>query len=158
MARWKKWNAGIEIINMHRSSQAGTTFTMQPPGQDARTSSVVEVTPTACFSDQLVVGATRVVVSHTLVPLSSGGTKLISNPERTGQKLRRLGQRGAPPFLLVRLPSRGVQSRRSFGRALVPSAGPTTRSRPPAPPRRFWHLAATTMPSRAISICWQGCG
>jgi hypothetical protein len=38
VARWKEWNAGIESIEMHGPFSTGTTFIMQPPGQEALTS------------------------------------------------------------------------------------------------------------------------
>jgi uncharacterized protein YndB with AHSA1/START domain len=84
IARWKEWNAGIETIEIHGPFEAGTTFSMQPPGQDALSSTLVEVKPNQRFSDQTVVGETRVLVSHQLVPLASGGTKIIYRTEITG--------------------------------------------------------------------------
>ena len=91
IARWKEWNAGIETIEIHGPFEAGTTFTMQPPGQDALTSTLVEVKPNESFSDETVVGETRVVVSHKLVPLSSGGTKIIYSTEIAGPEADEVG-------------------------------------------------------------------
>jgi uncharacterized protein YndB with AHSA1/START domain len=91
IARWKDWNAGIETIEIHGPFEAGTTFTMQPPGQDALTSTLVEVKPNERFSDETVVDATRVVVSHTLVPLASGGTKIVYTTKITGPGADELG-------------------------------------------------------------------
>jgi uncharacterized protein YndB with AHSA1/START domain len=84
IARWKDWNAGIETVEIHGPFEAGTSFTMQPLGQDILTSTLVEVKPNQRFSDETVVGETRVLVSHKLVPLSSGGTKIIYSTEITG--------------------------------------------------------------------------
>jgi carbon monoxide dehydrogenase subunit G len=41
--RWKDWNGGIESIELHGPFAEGTSFTMQPPGQDALTSTLIEV-------------------------------------------------------------------------------------------------------------------
>jgi len=84
VARWKDWNAGIEAIEIHGPFEAGTSFSMRPPGQDALTSTLIEVTPNGSFSDETVVDETRVVVLHKLVPLASGRTKIIYSTEISG--------------------------------------------------------------------------
>ena len=84
VARWKHWNAGIERIEIHGPFAAGTSFTMQPPGQDALTSTLIEVRPNESFSDETVVGETKVVVHHRLVPLEAGGTRIFYATEISG--------------------------------------------------------------------------
>ncbi len=84
VARWKDWNAGIETIQIHGPFAVGTTFTMQPRGQDAINSTLIEVKPDAGFTDETVVDDTRVTVSHKLVPLPSGNTKIIYSTEIIG--------------------------------------------------------------------------
>ena len=84
VARWKDWNAGIEKIDIHGPFANGTTFTMQPPGQDVITSKLIDVKPNEGFTDETVVDDTRVIVSHRLVTLPSGRTKIIYSTEITG--------------------------------------------------------------------------
>ena len=84
VARWKEWNAGIEKIEIHGPFANGTTFTMQPPGQDVITSKLIDVKPNEGFTDETVVDDTRVIVSHRLVTLPSGRTKIIYSTEITG--------------------------------------------------------------------------
>ena len=91
IARWKDWNGGIERIEIHGPFAAGTTFTMQPPGQEALLSTLVEVMPNERFSDETMVGETRVVVSHTLVPLASGGTRIVYATSVSGPGAAALG-------------------------------------------------------------------
>lgn len=91
VAGWKDWNAGIETIEIHGPFKAGTSFTMQPPGQDILTSTLIEVTPNESFTDETVVEETRVLVSHKLVPLSQGHTKIIYSTEITGPGAKELG-------------------------------------------------------------------
>jgi hypothetical protein len=43
--RCKDWNAGIESIELHGPFAEGTTFTMKSPGQEALTSTLIEVRP-----------------------------------------------------------------------------------------------------------------
>jgi uncharacterized protein YndB with AHSA1/START domain len=84
VARWKDWNAGIESIELHGAFATGTRFTMQPPGQDALTSTLIEVKPNESFIDETVVAQTRVLVNHRLVSLPSGRTRIIYSTEITG--------------------------------------------------------------------------
>jgi uncharacterized protein YndB with AHSA1/START domain len=91
IARWKSWNAGIESIEIHGPFRAGTKFTMTPPGQDALHSTLIEVTPGESFTDETVVDETRVVVSHKLVALPSGNTKIIYSTEITGPAATEFG-------------------------------------------------------------------
>ena len=91
ITRWKNWNAGIETIEIHGPFSTGTSFTMKPPGQDALTSTLIEVEPNQSFSDETVVDETRVVVSHQLVPLASGGTRIVYRTEITGPEAEAFG-------------------------------------------------------------------
>ncbi len=91
VARWKDWNAGIESIEIHGPFEPGTTFTMQPPGQDAIHSTLLEVRPNESFTDETVVDGTRVLVSHRLVPLASGKTRIIYSTTITGPGAAQLG-------------------------------------------------------------------
>ena len=84
VAACKDWNAGVETIEIHGPFEKGTSFTMKPPGQDAMTSTLIEVTPNESFTDETVVDETRVLVSHRLVALPSGGTRIIYSTEITG--------------------------------------------------------------------------
>jgi uncharacterized protein YndB with AHSA1/START domain len=91
VAQWKNWNAGIETIQIHGPFEAGTAFTMRPPGQDAISSTLIEVKRNESFTDETLVDETRVVVSHKLLPLSSGNTKIIYSTEITGPGAEELG-------------------------------------------------------------------
>ena len=89
--RWKDWNAGIESIQIHGPFAKGTKFTMQPPGQEPLVSTLIDVEPNAAFTDETVVGETRVVVSHRLVPLPSGATRILYSTEITGPAAEEVG-------------------------------------------------------------------
>lgn len=91
VARWKDWNAGIETIEIHGPFKRGTSFTMQPPGQDTLTSTLIEVKPNESFTDETVVDETRVLVSHKLVPLSQGRTRIIYSTQITGPGAEEFG-------------------------------------------------------------------
>ena len=89
--RWKDWNAGIESIELHGPFAEGTIFTMQSPGQDALTSTLIEVRLNESFTDETVVDETRVLVHHRLVPLPSGHTKIIYSTQITGPSAAEFG-------------------------------------------------------------------
>jgi uncharacterized protein YndB with AHSA1/START domain len=91
VARWKDWNAGIESIELHGPFAEGTTFTMQSPGQEALTSTLIEVRPNESFTDETVVDETRVLVRHNLVPLASGRTRIIYRTQITGPGATEIG-------------------------------------------------------------------
>ena len=57
---------------------------MQPPGQDAITSKLIDVKPDEGSTQETVVGDTRVNVKHRLVRLPSGRTKIIYSTEISG--------------------------------------------------------------------------
>jgi hypothetical protein len=84
VAGWIKWNAGIEHIEIHGAFANGTTFSMQPPGEDAFISTLIDVKENEGFTDETVIDRTRVVVHHKIVPLPSGHTKVIYRTEIDG--------------------------------------------------------------------------
>lgn len=74
---WKRWNAGIERIDIHGPFAMGTTFSMQPPGEDAFTSTLLDVRENEGFTDETVLGEIRVLVHHRIVPLDSGRQRIV---------------------------------------------------------------------------------
>ncbi len=68
VAGWPRWNPGIERIALHGEFAAGTTFEMTPPGQDAFTSTLVEVERDRRFVDETRVGEVVVRVAHVIEP------------------------------------------------------------------------------------------
>jgi len=88
---WKRWNAGIERILLLGDFTSGTRFVMQPPGQDAFTSKLLDVVENRYFVDETVIDDTRVVVSHELIPLAWGGTKVVYRTEIEGPQASDFG-------------------------------------------------------------------
>jgi uncharacterized protein YndB with AHSA1/START domain len=75
-AGWHQWNAGVARIEMHGPFATGSQFTMHLPSQDTFTSTLKEVRPGEEFTDETLVGETRVIVRHRLGPLDGGGTRI----------------------------------------------------------------------------------
>lgn len=88
---WKQWNAGIEKIELFGAFVKGATFSMQPPASEAFTSTLIEVKENEEFTDETVIDGTRVVVSHLLVPLAYGGTRVLYRAQVFGAAAEELG-------------------------------------------------------------------
>jgi uncharacterized protein YndB with AHSA1/START domain len=88
---WKKWNAGIEHIEIHGPFVTGTTFTMKPPEAEPFTSTLITVQENESFTDETVIDGTRVVVHHSIVPLPSGQNRIVYATEITGPRAEEYG-------------------------------------------------------------------
>lgn len=88
---WKRWNAGIEQIEIHGPFAKGTSFFMQPPGDNGFTSTLIEVSENIGFTDETIIGDTRVVVHHRIIPMSYGKTTIAYCTEITGPDAAQFG-------------------------------------------------------------------
>jgi carbon monoxide dehydrogenase subunit G len=91
VAGWKKWNAGIESIQLHGPFVAGTTFSMKPPGEEAFTSTLVDVRENENFTDETIIDGTRVVVRHKIAALPAGGSRVTYSTEIFGPAAAQFG-------------------------------------------------------------------
>lgn len=64
---------------------------MRPPGQDALVSTLIEVRENECFTDETILDDIRVLVSHTLTPRPSGGTRITYGTRITGPRADEVG-------------------------------------------------------------------
>ena len=88
---WKKWNAGIERVEMHGAFANGTTFTMQPPGMDTFVSTLTDVVAGERFTDETVIDGTRFVVHHRIEPLATARCKVVYRAEVEGPGAEEFG-------------------------------------------------------------------
>jgi hypothetical protein len=91
VAGWKRWNVGIEEIELHGSFAAGTEFTMKPPGQDALTTQLVEVSENFGFLDKTCVGELSVFVDHRIEPIGEGRCRVTYSIEAFGPSCDEIG-------------------------------------------------------------------
>ena len=91
VAGWKRWNAGIERIQLHGPFATGTTFTMQPPGTDAFVSTLIAVDALRGFTDETVIDETRVVVDHRMEALSPNRVRVTYATQITGPEADAVG-------------------------------------------------------------------
>jgi uncharacterized protein YndB with AHSA1/START domain len=88
---WQRWNAGIESIELHGPFAEGTSFTMQPPGMDAFTSTLIEVQENRLFTDQTMLDEVTVVVSHRIEPLDAARSRVSYVSVVTGPEAAEIG-------------------------------------------------------------------
>jgi hypothetical protein len=88
---WKRWNAGIEAIEIEGPFAAGTWFEMTPPGQDPLRSQLIEVRENEGFVDETIVGEIRVRVAHRISNLGPGRAKVTYSTEIEGRGAEELG-------------------------------------------------------------------
>ena len=69
---WKRWNAGIESIELDGPFATGTWMTMKPPGQDALRSRLVDVVVNQGFTDETSVGDLTITVAHRIERAGKG--------------------------------------------------------------------------------------
>jgi len=88
---WKRWNAGIEEIHIHGPFAVGTRFTMQPPGQDAFESTLLDVRPGEVFTDETVIEGNRILVHHRIHPLAEARCRVSYATEIEGPNAAEFG-------------------------------------------------------------------
>ena len=80
---WKRWNAGIDRIEMTEPFAVGSEFEMQPTGGPPLRSRLVDVAPQRHFVDETRLGELVITVAHRLEPTAQG-TRITYAVEATG--------------------------------------------------------------------------
>lgn len=88
---WKKWNGGIDRIELHGAFASGSTFTMQPPDSDAFVSTLIDVREHEGFTDETVIDGTRVIVEHRIEPTAPGDVRVTYRTHITGPSAAEFG-------------------------------------------------------------------
>jgi hypothetical protein len=91
VAGWKRWNAGIEAIELEGPFQDGTWFTMKPPGQDALRSQLIYVRENEGFIDETRVGDLTVQVAHRIESLPAHRTRITYSVHARGAGAAEIG-------------------------------------------------------------------
>jgi len=95
---WKKWNAGIERIEMHGPFSVGSEFLMQPPGQEPVVSRLIEVRENESFVDETRVNDLIVRVAHRIVRLSAHRSRVTFTVEAIGPDCAEIGSAVSSDF------------------------------------------------------------
>ncbi|HTQ31715.1 MAG TPA: hypothetical protein VMI53_10950 [Opitutaceae bacterium] len=81
---WKKWNAGIEQIEINGPFTTGTEFLMTPPGQETLMTRLIEVRENEGFVDETWVGELVVRVAHRIKRIDRQRTRVTYAVEASG--------------------------------------------------------------------------
>lgn len=88
---WKKWNAGIEQIEIRGPFAVGAEFIMTPPGQEPLLSRLIDVRENEAFVDETRVGELVVVVAHRIERSFTRHTRITYAVEAIGPGCDEIG-------------------------------------------------------------------
>jgi len=95
---WKRWNAGIEQIELEGPFATGTWFSMTPPGQEVLRSQLIDVRDGEHFVDETRVGDLRVTVTHRIERVAADVTRVVYAVEAEGPGAAEIGPAVAADF------------------------------------------------------------
>ena len=90
VAGWRRWNAGVERIELDGPFAAGTWFTMVPPGQEPLRSRLIEVREDQGFVDETRLDDLVVTVAHRIEPRGAG-SRVVYAVEAAGPGAEEIG-------------------------------------------------------------------
>ena len=106
MASWPQWNDGIETITVDGPFEAGTVFTMTPPGEEPIRMRLTEIKPGESFTDEMDAGDFVVRTEYRLEPASETPsglrppgarlTRIVYRTEITGEAAGQVGPELGP--------------------------------------------------------------
>ncbi|TDU84461.1 polyketide cyclase/dehydrase/lipid transport protein [Kribbella voronezhensis] len=88
---WGAWNEGIESITVDGPVAVGATFQMKPAGEDAVSSTIVELDEKRLITDVTELGDLVIRVAHQLDPVPGGGTTVTFRIEVSGPAADNIG-------------------------------------------------------------------
>ncbi len=95
---WKRWNAGIEQIDLEGPFATGTWFSMTPPGQEALRTKLIDVRDGEHFIDETQVGELVVTVTHRIERVAANLTRIVYALEAKGPDAAQVGPAIAADF------------------------------------------------------------
>ena len=95
---WKRWNAGIEQIQLEGPFATGTWFSMTPPGQEALRTKLVDVREGEHFIDETQVEELVIRVAHRIERKAAGVTRVVYAVDAQGPGAAEIGPAIAADF------------------------------------------------------------
>lgn len=89
---WKHWNPGVKSIALEGAFQAGTWFSMALPDGEMIRSRLIDVAAKQHFTDETLIGETRVRVEHRIEASGPGQCQLIYAIRTQGPDAQALGE------------------------------------------------------------------
>ena len=95
---WKRWNAGIEQIELEGPFATGTWFSMTPPGQDVLRTQLIDVRDGERFVDETWVGELVIRVTHRIERVAADVTRIVYAVDAQGPGAAEIGPAIAADF------------------------------------------------------------
>jgi hypothetical protein len=97
-ATWPSWDTGTEKVELSGPFAAGTTGIIKFSGQDPLPFRIVSAQPNREFTDETEIPGAGIFVrfTHSLSPLSNGGTRISQRVTITGPAAETLGPQIGP--------------------------------------------------------------
>jgi len=95
---WKRWNAGIEQVEIEGPFATGTWFSMTPPGQEALRTKLIDVRESERFVDETQVGGLVITVTHRIERMATNVTRVVYAVEAKGPGAAEIGPAIAADF------------------------------------------------------------
>jgi uncharacterized protein YndB with AHSA1/START domain len=93
---WASWDTSMEWVRLRGRFEVGTEVVMKPSGQDPITSVIVQADENEVYADQTEFAGVTLRFSHTLVPLETGGTRVVHRLNITGPAADQVGSELGP--------------------------------------------------------------
>jgi Polyketide cyclase / dehydrase and lipid transport len=93
---WASWDTSMDWVRLHGPFGVGAEVVMKPSGQDPISSVIVQADENERYADQTEFAGVTLRFSHTLVPLETGGTRVVHRLEITGPAAGQVGPELGP--------------------------------------------------------------
>lgn len=93
---WPSWDTSMESVRLRGPFQVGSQVLMTPNGQDTITSVITDIVEQERYADETHMGEVTLRFSHTLTPLSTGGTRIVHRLEISGPAADEVGPQLGP--------------------------------------------------------------
>ena len=81
---WPRWDQGLEWVTLNGPFAAGSTGSLKVPGQDPLPFTLLDVRPLEGFSDETYIPDLAIRFDHSVVPTSTGKTRITHRVSITG--------------------------------------------------------------------------
>lgn len=93
---WAAWDTSMESVTLTGPFAVGARVVMTPIGQESITSVITEIVDGRRYADRTEFGGVTLNFSHTLFPLSDGGSRVVHRLEISGDDAETIGPELGP--------------------------------------------------------------
>ncbi|MEU5540722.1 SRPBCC family protein [Streptomyces sp. NPDC020362] len=93
---WAQWDTSMESVSLLGPFEVGSRVSMTPTGQEPIISVITAIEENVRYADETEFGGMVLRFSHTLSPLTGGGTRAVHQLEISGAEADRIGPELGP--------------------------------------------------------------